>query len=444
MGNKWEEMYKRKLTTAEEAVKNIKDGDKVFSGGASTTPDKLINALLDRVEELRGVVIGGLIVLGIDRILKKELMPHIEYDNYYSTVLDREALHQGICFHTPFHFSELPKLTCELAGYRKQFVQVCPMDKNGYMNCSVSGNGLGAMDWHDEIYVEVNEYLPRVHGLNSYHVTQVTHIVENHRPIIELPPEPPSEKDRAIAEHIVKHVEDGSTIQLGIGALPNAVGECLMERKHLGCHTEMMSDAYMKLFEAEVLDNSKKTFHPFQMNGFFAIGSKQFYDWLDDNPMIYFSPISYNNDPYNVAKNDKMISINSCLEIDITGQCCSESFGPYQFTATGGQVDFTRGAWMSRGGKAFIATHSTAKDYQTGETVSKIVPQLRPGAVVTLTRTDIMYVATEYGVVNLKGKSLRERARALISIAHPDFRGELRKYAREVKYFILPEHDVFD
>jgi 4-hydroxybutyrate CoA-transferase len=252
--------------------------------------------------------------------------------------------------------------------------------------------------------------------------------------------------DKQIAENIVEYIEDGSTIQLGIGGLPNAVGECIMEhdRHDLGCYTEMISDAIMKLFESGVLNNSKKTYFPFQMNAFFAAGSQDLYDWLNNNPMICLQPISVNNNPYNVGQNNQMVAINSTLSMDITGQCCSESFGPAQYSATGGQVDFTKGAWMSKGGKAFIALHSTTKDKDSGEIVSKIVPQLRPGSTVTLPRSDTMYVATEYGVVNLKGKNLRERAQALISVCHPDFRGELRQYAKDVKYFVLPEHDVCD
>ncbi|MGQ9705032.1 MAG: acetyl-CoA hydrolase/transferase family protein [Actinomycetota bacterium] len=442
--NKWEEEYKRKLTTPEEVAKTVEDGDRIFCGSGSCTPDALLNALFDRVNELRGVVFGGLILLAPTfKILKLELTRNILFDNFYATPLDRESLREGISVHTPFHFSELPRLASEYRGYRKIFTQCGPMDKNGYFSCGVSGNFLDVVDKVDELVLEVNQYQPRVHGRNFYHISQVSAIVENHHPVFDLPPEPATEIDRQIAENIVEHIEDGATIQLGIGAVPNAIGECLIEhdRHHLGCYTEMIPDAIMKLFEAGVLDNTQKTFHPYQFNAFFAAGSSALYSWLDDNPMVCFTPISYNNDPFNVAKNDKMVAINSTLEIDLTGQCCSESFGPYQYTATGGQVDFTRGAWMSKGGKAFIALHSTAKDRDTGETVSKIVPQLRPGAAVTLTRTDVMYVATEYGVVNLKGRSLRERARELISIAHPDFRGELKKYARDVKYFVLPEHE---
>jgi acyl-CoA hydrolase len=442
--NKWQEMYKAKLTTPEEAVKDIKDGERIFCGSGSCTPDALLTALFDRAEELNDVVFGGLIMLvPMQKILKLDMTKHILFNNLYATPFDRQSLQEGISVHTPFHFSELPRLASEYAGYRKVFTQVGPMDEHGFMSAGVSGNFLDVLHAIDDLYVEVNEYQPRVQGQNFYHISQVKRVVENHHPLIDLPPEPATDIDRAIAEHIVKHIDDGATIQLGIGALPNAIGECLLERKHLGCYTEMIPDAIMKLFEAGALDNSQKTFYRYQFNAFFAAGSNQLYKWLDNNPAIYFSPISYNNDPYNVAKNDNMIAINSTLEIDITGQCCSEALGPYQYTATGGQVDFTRGAWMSRGGKAFIATHSTVKDRKTGETVSKIVPRLRPGAAVTLTRTDVMFVATEYGCVNLKGKTLRERAHALTSIAHPDFRGELRRYAKEVKYFVLPEHDIF-
>jgi 4-hydroxybutyrate CoA-transferase len=443
---KWEDMYQAKLTTPEEVAKSFQDGDKIFCGSGSCTPDAFLNALFDRVEELHDVVFGGLIILGPTyKILgSPEMARHIQFDNMYATPLDRQALADGICVHTPFHFSELPRLAGEFGGYNKVVTQCSPMDKNGYFSASVSGNFLDTLEWVNDIVLEVNEHQPRLHGRNFYHISQVRAIIENSHPVFALPPEPVTEVDKQIAENIVQYIEDGSTIQLGIGGLPNAVGECIMEhdRHDLGCYTEMISDAIMKLFESGVLNNSKKTYFPFQMNAFFAAGSQDLYDWLNDNPMICLQPISVNNDPYNVAQNNKMIAINSTLSVDITGQCCSESFGPAQYSATGGQVDFTKGAWRSKGGKAFIALHSTAKDKDSGEIVSKIVPQLRPGSTVTLPRSDTMYVATEYGVVNLKGKNLRERAQALISVCHPDFRGELRQYAKDVKYFVLPEHDV--
>lgn len=442
--NKWEDEYKSKLTTAEDVAKTVKDGDRLFCGSGSCSPDAILGALFDRAEELNDVVFGGLIMLAPTyKILSLEMSRHILFNNLYATPLDRQALHDGVSVHTPFHFSDLPRLASEFGGYRKVLTQVGPMDRHGYMSAGVSGNFLDVVHTLDELVVEVNEHQPTVHGQNFYHISQVKAVAENHHPLFDLPPEPANDVDRAIAENIVEFINDGDTIQLGIGAVPNAIGEYLLEKKHLGCYTEMIPDAIMKLFEAGALDNTKKNFYPYQFNAFFAAGSSELYKWLDDNPMVYFTPISYNNDPNNVAKNDNMVAINSTLEIDITGQCCSESLGPYQYTATGGQVDFTRGAYLAKGGRAFIASHSTALDKSTGETVSKIVPQLKPGATVTLTRTDVMYVATEYGVVNLKGKSLRERARALTSIAHPDFRAELIAYAKDIKYFVLPEHEQF-
>jgi acyl-CoA hydrolase len=444
MSAKWRDVYKSKLTTPEDVAKTIKDGDKIFCGSGSCTPDALLSAMFERADELKGVVFGGLIMLApLAQILSPEKMRHIQFDNYYATPFDRQSLQDGVSMHTPFHFSELPRIAGEFAGYKKIYTQCSSMDDKGYLSGGVAGNFLDVLDYVDEVVLEVNEHQPRVHGMNFYHIAnaKIKAVVENSHPVFDLPPEPVTDVDRAIAENIAGYIDDGATIQLGIGALPNAIGECLLSKKSLGCYTEMIDDAIMKLFEAGALDNSRKTFYPYQFNAFFAAGSKELYGWLDNNPMVYFTPISYNNDPNNVAKNDNMVAVNSTLEIDITGQCASESIGHLQYTATGGQVDFTRGAFMANGGKAFIATHSTASVTATGELVSKIVPTLRPGATVTLTRTDVMYVATEYGVVNLKGKSLRERASSLIGIAHPDFRGELRDYAKRVKYFILPEHE---
>lgn len=445
--NKWREIYKTRLMSAEDAAKTVQDGDRIFCGSASSSPDKLLDTLFDRVYELNDVSVAGLIMLApFHKILSEDKVRHIEYNNMYATPLDRKALSDGICTHTPFHFSELSRTATEFSSYKKVFTQVGAMDDHGYLNAGLGGNFLDAIEGEgiEEIILEVNEHQPNIHGRNFYHIShpKIKAVIENNHPVFALPPAPATDTDRAIAEQLVEYINDGDTIQLGIGALPNAIGESLMDKSNLGCYTEMLPDAIMQLFEAGALDNSLKTFFPYQFNSFFAAGSTELYEWLDDNPAICFMPISYNNDPYNIAKNDNLISINSTLEIDITGQCCSESIGTTQYSATGGQVDFCRGAFMSKGGKGFIATRSTAFDKEMGENVSKIVPMLRPGATVTLTRTDVMYVATEYGVVNLKGKNLRERAAALISITHPDFRGDLRKHAKDVKYFILPEHDV--
>ncbi|MBC7230937.1 MAG: acetyl-CoA hydrolase/transferase family protein [Actinobacteria bacterium] len=442
--SKWEDMYKAKLTTPEDIAGEIRSGDHVFASGASSTPVAILDALFDRAVagEIEDVQLGSFIMLAnVFKVLRPELQRNILIDNYYASPLDRKALADGLMTHTPYHFHRVTRQAVDDSGYRKLIVQAGPMDRQGYLNLGLFANYIDVVDELDALYVEVNHQQPIVHGPNWVHISQVDKLTENSHPVFALPPDPITDKDRAIAENIIDLIEDGSTIQLGIGGTTNAIGELLTRKKHLGCHTEMIGDAYMKLFEEGVLDNTRKNFHPHQMLCHFVLGSQDLYDWVNDNPMIYLSPISYNNDPWIIGRNDDLVSINTTLEVDITGQCASESFGPIQYTATGGQVDFTRGAWISRGGKAFIVTHSAVEDKETGELVSKIVPQLRPGAVVTLTRTDVMYVATEYGVVNLRGKSLRERARALIGIAHPDFRRELSNYAKEVRYFILPEHD---
>ncbi len=442
----WEDMYKAKLVAPAEAAKGIRNGDRIFCSGASSTPDVLMDAIFDRAvaDEVIDVRVGLLIALApVFKVLKPELQKNILIDNYYATPLDRQALQEGLAVHTPFHFSEFSRQATQFSGYNIGFLQSGPMDKNGWLNCGLAGNCIDTIAGLKDLYLQVNSFQPRIHGQNFVHISQVHRLVEHHQEPFAVPPAEVTDVDRAIAEHIAELIPDGATIQMGIGSVPNAIGEQLLSKQHLGLHTEMINDAVMKLFDAGVLDGTRKTVHEFQLKTFFCAGSSELYNWLNDNPMVYSTPVTHNNDPWLIARNDNMMSINAALEVDITGQCCSESFGPKQYTATGGQVDFTRGSWMSRGGKSFIALHATATDKETGEKVSRIVPQLKPGAIVTLTRTDVMYVVTEFGCVCLKGKSTRERAQALTSIADPDFRSELIQYARDVKYFILPEHEVF-
>ncbi len=442
----WQETYKAKLASPAEAAKEIRDGDRIFCSGASSTPDVLMDAVFDRAiaDEVRDVRVGLLIALApVYKVLRPELQKNILIDNYYATPLDRAALQEGLAVHTPFHFSEFSRQATQFSGYNIGFLQSGPMDKNGWLNCGLAGNCIDTVAGLQDLYLQVNDSMPRIHGQNFVHISQVHRLVERHQEPFAVPPAPVTDIDCAIAEHIAELIPDEATIQMGIGAVPNAIGEQLLSKQHLGLHTEMINDAVMKLFDAGVLDGTRKTVHEFQLKTFFCAGSKELYDWLDDNPMVYSTPVTHNNNPWLIAQNDNMMAINAALEVDITGQCCSESFGPKQYTATGGQVDFTRGAWMSKGGKSFIALHATATDKETGEKISRIVPQLKPGAIVTLTRTDVMYVVTEFGCVCLKGKNTRERAQALTSIADPDFRSELIQYAKDVKYFILPEHEVF-
>ena len=374
--SKWDDMYRAKLTTPEDIARQIKSGDRVFASGASSTPVAVLDALFDRAiaGEIEDVQLGNFIMLAnVFKVLKPELQRNILIDNYYASPLDRKALADGLMTHTPYHFHRVTRQAVDDSGYRKLIVQAGPMDRQGYLNLGLFANYIDVVDELDALYIEVNDQQPIVHGPNWIHISQVDKLTENHHPLFSLPPDPITERDQAIAENIIDLIEDGSTIQLGIGGTTNAIGELLVRKKHLGCHTEMIGDAYMKLFEAGVLDNSRKNFHPYQMLCYFVFGSQDLYDWVNDNPMIYLSPISYNNDPWIIGRNDNLVSINTTIEIDITGQCASESFGPIQYTATGGQVDFTRGAWLSKGGKAFIVTHSAVEDKETGELVSKIV-----------------------------------------------------------------------
>lgn len=439
--SKWSQMYADKLTTATDAMQGIKDGDKVWASGASSTPAALMDALFDRAGEMRDVLLGSFIMLAPTyKVMQAETQRNLLIDNYYASPLDRGFLAQGLMTHTPYHFHLLSRTATLNKGYHKLLIQAGPMDENGFFNQGLFANYLDVIERMDEIYIEVNENQPRIHGQNNLHISLVTKIVENNHTVFAMPPAPVEDADRAIAENIIHLIEDGSTVQLGIGGTTNAIGELLVNKQHLGCHTEMISDAYMNLFDAGALDGSCKNLHRFQMNSFFGLGSEQLYKWMNDNPMLYFTPISYNNHPNVVGRNDNLISVNSTLSMDITGQCASEAFGPIQYTATGGQVDFTRGAWLSRGGKAIMVTSSTVTNKE-GQLISKIVPQLAAGSVVTLSRADVMYIATEYGVADLSGLNLRERARAMIGLAHPDFRRELSDYAEEVKYFVLPEHN---
>ncbi len=441
--SQWQSLYQSKLTDLPGAAKLIQNGDRCMCGGISSTPDGILDALFDRAEELHDVRVGGAIMLAPTfKIAKPELIDHILFCNYFATPLDRANMQAGIHTHVPSHFSDIPRALAEFAGFNTLIVQTTPMDENGYFNAGCSANFLDSMDAFDKVLVEVNEHQPYINGENSYHISQVTAIAENHHPVFELPPLPVQDVDRVIAEELAPYVEDGATLQLGIGSLPNAIGECLLHKKHLGCHTEMISDAYKALFEAGALDNSRKSFHRYQLSSYFTAGTHELYQWLDHNPMVYLNPVSQNNNPMTVASNDNMVAINAAMEIDLTGQCCSESIGPVQYSSTGGAADFVRGTWYSKGGKSFMALHSTYTD-KDGEMRSRIVPHLKTGAIVTILRTDVMYVATEYGVVCLRGKSLTERARAMISIAHPDFRRDLIHYAKDVKYFVLPEHERF-
>jgi len=307
------------------------------------------------------------------------------------------------------------------------------MDKHGFFStgCNVDWGWETAKTANPRhIIVEVNENMPRTYGNNQLHISEVSAVVENHIPLVEVPPIPTNDRDEKIGRFIADMIEDGSCLQLGIGGMPNAIANFLMDKKDLGIHSEMLTDSMVDLYNAGVVTCQKKNFMPYKWIGSFAMGSRKLYDFIDENPLVEMHSTRFVNDPYIIGKNDKLISVNATMEVDLTGQCASESIGTMQYTGTGGQLDFVQGAWRSKGGKSFLTLYSTYTTKE-GEIKSKIVPSLSPGIFTTVSRTDVQYIVTEYGVAFLKGQNLRTRVKELVSIAHPDFRDWLMYEARK-------------
>jgi acyl-CoA hydrolase len=359
------------------------------------------------------------------------------WQDWHLSGLGRKFSGQGLCSYVPMTYHQSPRITGLYSKVDVAVVQAGPMDKHGFFNLSTVCSMTPA---HIEkarlVIVEVNTTVPRCLGGNheSVHLSRVDHVIEGpNRPLVELAPAPPGPVDAGIAAHVMALMEDGATIQLGIGGLPNAVGALIAQSdlKDLGVHTEMLADAYVDMFEAGRITNSRKTLDKGKMTYTFAMGSKKLYDFLDDNPRCCIYPVSYTNDPENICRNDKVVAINNAIEVDLFSQVASESSGPRQISGTGGQLDFIFGAFKSNGGKGLICLSSTytKKDGSRG---SRIVPTLSPGTIVTCPRSMVHYVVTEYGAAQLKGKSTWERAEALIAIAHPELRDELVKQAQDM------------
>jgi len=419
----WQEYYKSRCITLQEAAEKIKSGDRVVFGHAVGEPSMLIDTLVQNRERYRDVEIVHMVGMGKGEYCKPGMEPYFRHNSLFVGAPARDAIFEGRGDFTPCYFSEIPKLFSE--GYLDvdvALLQVSPPDKHGYCSLGVSVDYTKtAAECAKMVIAEVNDQMPRTMGDSFIHVTDIDYFVEVSHPIIELQPSKVSDVEKAIGENCASLIEDGSTLQLGIGSLPDAILMFLDKKKDLGIHSEMISDGVVDLIEACVITNKKKTLHKGKIVVTFLMGTKKLYDFADDNPMFYMAPVEYVNDPAVIAKNYKMVSINSCVQVDLMGQVASESIGLKQISAVGGQVDFVRGANMAPGGKAIIAIPSTA----AGGKISKIVPFLDHGAAVTTNRCDVNYVVTEYGIAQLKGKTLRDRARALIEIAHPNFRPQL-------------------
>ena len=424
----WLDEYKKKLVTAEEAASLIKSDDRVYISGNAATPYVLMNSLARRKNKLEGVELVHVLLLGEDPLSKPEMEGHFRHNSLFVGPADRKAINEGRADYIPIFLHQIPNLIySEQMPLDVAMLHLSPPDEHGFMSFGVEVlASKAAAERAKKIIVQVNEKMPRVLGDSFIHVSRVHKIVEVSEELPELKRKAFSEVERKIGHFITELIGDGSTLQLGIGGIPDAVLSALKERRDLGIHTEMVSDGVMEAIEAGIITGAKKTFHPNKVILTFILGSKKLYEFANNNPVIEAHPVDYTNHPFNVSRNDNMIAINSAIEVDITGQVCSDSIGTYIYSGFGGQVDFIRGAAHSKGGKPIIALHSTAKN---GE-VSRIVPFLKKGAGVVTTRADVKYVVTEYGIAYLHGKNLQERTIALINIANPKFRPDLIKEAK--------------
>ncbi|HBQ25339.1 MAG TPA: butyryl-CoA:acetate CoA-transferase [Syntrophomonas sp.] len=435
----WIEEYQKKLVTADEAVKVIKSGDWVEHAFGVAGANELDAALARRVDELWDVKIRC--DIGAWPHYSNEADPtgeHFYWNSWHCGGLDRKYYNQGLLSYVPMKFHECPMMTRKDAIPPNVFMAtVSPMDKHGYFSFGAGcPSAWAAIERAQYVLLEVNTNMPRVLGGNqeSIHISQIDYVVESsNMPLPTIPDVPPNETEQKIAQHIIERLYNGCCIQLGIGGIPNAMGAMIAQSdlKDLGVHTEMYVDAYVKMTKAGKITGACKNIDKYKQVFSFAMGHRELYDFIDDNPGIISYSVDYTNSPVVVASIDDFVSINACIEVDLFGQVCSESVGPRHISGTGGQLDFVEGAYKSKNGQSFICMTSTFES--KNGTVSRIKPILTPGAIVTSPRTATHMIATEYGIANMKGKSTWERAEALISIAHPKFRDELIKEAGQMK-----------
>lgn len=425
--------YKQKLVSADEAVKVIKSGDWVDYGWCTGTPDALDKALAKRTDELKDVKLrGGIILRPLDVFEREDAGEHFTWNSWHMSGIERKYISRGFAYYAPIRYSELPRYYRDSANPDDvAMFQVAPMDKHGYFNFGPNASHMTAVcETSKKIIVEVNANMPRCHGgfENGVHISDVDYIVEGENPAMGIlgGGGAPTEVDQAVAKLIVDEIPNGACLQLGIGGMPNTVGSMIAasDLKDLGVHTEMYVDAFVDIARAGKINGSKKNIDRYRQTYGFAAGTQKLYDYLDENPELMSAPVSYTNDIRSISALDNFISINNAVDLDLFGQVNAESAGVKHISGAGGQLDFVLGAYLSKGGKSFICCSSTftTKD---GQLKSRILPTLNPGSIVTDTRANVHYLVTEYGKVNLKGLSAWERAEAIISIAHPQFRDEL-------------------
>jgi len=429
---RWIDLYHGKKTSAEAAVKAIKSGDTVYIHPGCCTPEYLVDAMVARRDELENVTVTHILTEGKAAYSQPGMEPHFRHRSLFTGRNVRKAVNEGRADQSHMFLGEVEKLWMTgILPIDVVLIQVSPPDEHGFCSFGVGVDvTMTAAHNAKTVIAMVNQHMPRVHGDCFIHVSKLTHVVEHTTPLLEMPQGTPDETSMKIGRLIADNIEDGSTLQMGIGSIPDAFLAALGGRRDMGIHTEMFSDGIISLVETGVINNSQKTLHPGKIVAAFTLGTKVIFDFCDDNPICEFHPCYYTNDPFIIAQNSKMVSINSALGIDLTGQVFADSLGYMFYSGFGGQLDFVRGAARSKGGKPFIAFPATAQDGKA----SRIAPHIPIGTGVTTTRGDVHWIVTEYGTVDLYGKTVRERARALISIAAPQFRDELEKFAREHKY----------
>ena len=429
----WETEYSGKLRSAAGALQAVESGMRVFVHASSGFPAALVNALAERAPWLQGVEIVHLLTINEVRTAQEQFPDSFRHTCLFIGGGMRRAVADGRADYVPIHLGEAEQLAS-----RGDFpidvalIQVTPPDHHGLVSVGAAVEiTLAFARCARHVIAQVNSYMPRTCGESHLHVSEIDAFVESSQPLVEFPLRRPGEAERAIGRHIAGLIEDGDTLQIGIGGVPDAVLSNLQDRKDLGVHSEIISDALVPLIESGVVTGARKTLHPHKVIAGFGLGTRRLYDFVNENPMFEFHPNSYVNNPFVIARNDHMVGINSALQIDLTGQVCSDSVGQRFYSGFGGQLDFMRGVARAKFGKPVIALPATAREGQ----VSRIVPMLNDGAGVVTTRADVHYVATEFGVVDLWGKSVRERAELLIGIAHPSFRAELFEYCVGARWF---------
>ncbi len=428
----WEPVYEGRKKTATKALRVLKRGNRIFIGSGCAEPQHLVSALEKTIVPLSDIEILHILSLGKSHYTESSFFDNCRLKSFFVAAATREAVAEGRADYTPINISDISGLFRSGATpIDAALIQVSPPDSHGFCSYGISVDIVkAATETARHVIAQVNPSMPRTLGDSFIHVSEIDAFVEFEEPLLEMPGPLINSTAEAISSHTAKLIEDGSTIRAGVGSIPNAVLSALLDKKDLGVHTDMLTDAYLPLVEAGVITNARKTLHQGKMVASFCMGTRKLYDFVRDNPMVALYPIEYTNDFLVIAQNDKMVSINSALQVDLTGQVCSDSVGFEIYSGIGGAVDFLRGARSSRGGKAIMALPSTTLEGDA----SRIVPVLAEGGGVVITRGGVQHVVTEYGAAQLHGMSIRERALALIGIAHPDFREGLMRAARDLNY----------